>query len=110
MHDAERVRTDRQVRPMLFQHAHREDEHRPLAIERVNLWPAELVEVANARLPLFAVQGESSYRAQNHQGGHGVFHDEPPIQHAHLVSCTREDASSAMQRIVHSIVGRVVEP
>ena len=47
--DADRVGTDGQVRAVLLDHSHWQDEHRPLTIERINLRPGKLFELVDLR-------------------------------------------------------------
>ena len=49
VHDAERVGTNGQMRAVFLDHAHRQDEQRPLTIEGINLRPGELFELVDFR-------------------------------------------------------------
>ena len=45
--NAEGLGADWQVRPVLFEHAHRQEEHGPVPIERVDLRPPQLCQLVD---------------------------------------------------------------
>lgn len=52
-----RVGANRQMRPVFFDHAHRQDEEGSLTIEGIDLRPRELFELVDSRTGAFALRG-----------------------------------------------------
>jgi hypothetical protein len=85
---------------MLFEHADRQDEQRPLAIERVNLGPRELFELVDSR--------PGSAAIQLRLGGAGDGADDQPGECVSQVSSHRRCPRRQHSRI--TVVADVLLP
>ena len=64
---------------MLLEHADRQDEHRPLAIESVDLGESQFSELEDSGIAWSSVRDEAD-SADDEQAAERVPHDRPPIR------------------------------
>ena len=70
---------------MLLEHSDRQDEHRPLAIERVDLGESQFFELENSGSAWLGVRDEAE-SADDEQAAERLPHDRPPIRRAQGVA------------------------